>query len=291
MTEQEIRRYQLRELVKKLTLLEGHLANFAPGGQEPICCHCSNKHAFEIEALAEEAVSVVNDLAPLMRDVAAWAKEHAATFERCDMDNALADRLVGEARAFRKQIMAAMEGAPAPVTAQPASSGVAIGAGHSFLLHAAGYNPCLLDGEDSLMIHAIPEGLGMGGIVIDRERALSRPCLRFGTDGGAIVFAKGVIGALTPEETRELCVRGFVEATGASEVHIRERVGAFRGAAKSCREQVGTIVDPAERVRAFVRCMQGELKGKPTTPPPPPPPPPTAPRLPRVRRRIVHEGD
>jgi len=300
MNDQEIRRYQLRELAKKLTLLEGHLANFTAEGRQPICCHCSTKHAFEIEALAEEGVSVLNDLAPLMREVAAWAKEHVATFERCDLDEAVADRLVGEARAFRKQLMAAMEGAPAPVTAQPASSGVAIGAGHSSPPHLAGHNPGLLVGEDPLIIHSIAEALGAGGIVIDRERAMSRPCLRFGTDGGAIVFAKGVIGALTPEEQRELCVQGFMEATGESEAHIRERVGAFRGAAKSCREQVARIPDAAERVRAFVQCMQGELKAasaKVEFPPPSPgpvlPPAPSAPpwRPGALRRRIIHPGD
>jgi hypothetical protein len=135
MDETSIRRYQLRELVKKLTLLEGHLANFTSEVGGVLCCHCSAKHAFELEALAEEGVSVLNDLAPQMRALAAWARANEEVFRRCQLEESVVNRLIGEARGFRKALMAALERVPAPAMAQSASSGAATGAGSSPPLH------------------------------------------------------------------------------------------------------------------------------------------------------------
>lgn len=138
MTESEIRRYQLRALVQELYLLEGHLGNFQPGLEKSICCHCSSKHTMGLEALAEEGVSVLNDMAPLMWQIARWAGEHEGTFQRCDLDETLAGKLAGEARGFRKELMTALERVAARATAQPGTSGPAVSAASSPPLHLAG---------------------------------------------------------------------------------------------------------------------------------------------------------
>ena len=43
--------YQKTQLIKKMLLLEGHLADFQ-------CQHCIRKHKLEIEALAEETIAI-----------------------------------------------------------------------------------------------------------------------------------------------------------------------------------------------------------------------------------------
>ena len=135
MTEQEVRRYQLRALIHELYLLEGHLGNFAPGLEKSICCHCSSKHTMGLEALAEEGVSVLNDMAPLMRQIATWAGQHEGTFQQCDLDEALANQLGGEVRGFRKELMVALERVAVPALAQPGTSGPEVGAASSPPLH------------------------------------------------------------------------------------------------------------------------------------------------------------
>lgn len=135
MDEFGIRHYQLEQLCKKLVLLEGHLANFRPNGGEVICCHCSQKHTFEIESLAEESINIWPELADEMRALAAWAKQHRATFQNCQLDEEVATRLSGEARRFRKGFMTALDGMAASGSAQPVSSGTVAGAASSPLYH------------------------------------------------------------------------------------------------------------------------------------------------------------
>jgi hypothetical protein len=134
-TEQEIRAYQLRALIHELYLLEGHLGNFQPGREKSICCHCSSKHTMGLEALAEEGVSVLNDLAPLMRRIALWAGQHEATFQRCDLDEPLANQLAAEVRGFRKELMTALERVATLAPAQPGTSGPEVSVASSFPLH------------------------------------------------------------------------------------------------------------------------------------------------------------
>lgn len=298
MDEQGKRKYQLRELCETLLLLEGHLTNFVKNRDEVICCDCGKKHAMVLSAVAKESIGMLPELAPTLRRLTVWADTQFETFEVCHLEEGLADRLVGEARGFRLEFMRALEGMAAPRTAQPAASDAVAGAASSphlqeagpppSMLHAHGYNPSLLEGEDDLVIHAIPDALCMGGIVIDRDRARRHPCLRFRADGGEIVFAKGVVGALTKEEQDDLCVHGYIEGAGPGAEHIHARVGQFQGASQKCRSLSAGIADPAERVRTYVRCMAEELKGHaPIVEAPSPAPeirPVPPPEVPPVRR-------
>jgi len=146
--EQGIRRYQLEELAKKLVLLEGHLANFRPNGGEVICCHCSQKHTFELQALAEESINIWPELAEEMRRLAAWCRQNRAVFQQCDLDEAVANQLSGEARGFRKTFMEALDRVAAPGTAQPATPPVAVGAASSPLIHRHSRVPHLAAGTE-----------------------------------------------------------------------------------------------------------------------------------------------
>lgn len=296
MDEQRKRKYQLRELCKELLLLEGHLGNYSRAEDGVICCDCGKKHAMALAALAKESLGILPELASTLQELVAWADAGFSTFEVCQLDTELTARLVGEARRFRLVCMRALEGMAAPTPAQPVSSGTAVGAASSPLLHAHGYNPCLLDGEDGLLLHAIPDALGMGGIVIDAERAKRHPCLRFAADGGHIVFAKGIVGALTAAEQTEFCGQGFIEGSAAGAEHIHRRVERFKAGSTKCHSLAAGIADPAARVRAYVECMGLELRATP--PPPEPPahvpslaeavsPSPAEGRKPRARRRAV----
>lgn len=148
MEPQAIREYQLQELCKKLVLLEGHLANFRPDGGETICCHCGQKHAFELQALAEESINIWPELAAEMRALAAWAKQHRRTFQECQLDEAVANQLSGEARGFRKAFMEALERVAVPGAAQPATPPVAVGAASSPLIHRHSRVPHMAAGTE-----------------------------------------------------------------------------------------------------------------------------------------------
>jgi hypothetical protein len=256
MGDRGIAEYQLRELAKQLTLLEGHLRNFQPQAGEQICCHCSEKHAFNIEALAEESLNILPDLAPTLRRLAEWARKNQAFFQACEMDEADANRLLEECRGFRKPIMDPMQ------AKRGRNGGGLVPQVEDAILHAHGYNPGLLHGEDELLIHAIPDAMGMGAIVLDREKAMAHPCLRIRADGAELVFAKGAVGALTPEEQKELCGKGYVEPSAASQEHYAKRLETFKAASRHCREAVRSLGVPRARVEAYVECMRAQLSGK-----------------------------
>jgi hypothetical protein len=69
-TTDETIRYQKKEIVKQLVLLEGHLQQSCK--IEGKACDCCTKHPITIEGLAEEAAGMAPD--PIFREIAAWAK-------------------------------------------------------------------------------------------------------------------------------------------------------------------------------------------------------------------------
>lgn len=107
--ERQIRLYQLEQAVKQLTLVEGHLTDARTAGS-PLCCHCIGKHAFALQALAEESAGILTDLAPTFQELGRWAQEVQGEGERCQLGDADLTRLTERARAFRKDLMAALDG-------------------------------------------------------------------------------------------------------------------------------------------------------------------------------------
>lgn len=106
--ERAIRHYQLEQAVKQLVLVEGHLTDARTAGS-PLCCHCISKHAFALQALAEESAGILTDLAPTFQDLGRWAGEVRGEGDRCQLGDVDLTRLTERARAFRKDLMAALD--------------------------------------------------------------------------------------------------------------------------------------------------------------------------------------
>ena len=106
--ERQIRLYQLEQAVKQLVLVEGHLTDARTAGS-PLCCHCISKHAFALQALAEESAGILPELAPPFRDLGRWAQEVQGEGDRCQLADTDLTRLTERARAFRKDLMAALD--------------------------------------------------------------------------------------------------------------------------------------------------------------------------------------
>jgi len=98
-------RYQKRELVKELILLEGHLQQGCKIGGE--ACDCCFKHPIKIEGLAQETAGMSPD--PVYRELSDWVNEispkttaDAAASGKYDDQY---PKMAVQAREFRKAIM------------------------------------------------------------------------------------------------------------------------------------------------------------------------------------------
>lgn len=105
-TEETIR-YQRREIIKDLTLLEGHLQQACKINSKP--CDCCHKHPIKLEALAEETAGMTPEL--VFRELAKWAREIAPITTEAASASGKYDKeypkLAMKAREFRKAIMPA----------------------------------------------------------------------------------------------------------------------------------------------------------------------------------------
>ncbi len=105
LTTKETVQYQRREIVKELSLLEGHLGQGCKINSKP--CDCCEKHPIKIEGLAEEAKGMSAD--PVFRELAEWTRKIAPiTTEAASAsgryEKEYQDILI-QAREFRKAIM------------------------------------------------------------------------------------------------------------------------------------------------------------------------------------------
>lgn len=104
-TNQETIDYQRRELVKELTLLEGHLSQGCKINSK--ACDCCEKHPIKIEGLALETAGMTTE--PVYQQLAAWTQqispiitEEAAASGKYEEQY---PKLAIQARDFRKTIM------------------------------------------------------------------------------------------------------------------------------------------------------------------------------------------
>lgn len=107
-TQEETVEHQHREMAKKLLLIEGHLAQGVRIAGRP--CDCvSPKHSTELEALAEESVSINPSQAELYKQLADFARELNRKAREDVVESGQYDSeypaLAGRARQFRKELM------------------------------------------------------------------------------------------------------------------------------------------------------------------------------------------
>ncbi|GAI08309.1 unnamed protein product [marine sediment metagenome] len=109
-----------------------------------------------------------------------------------------------------------------------------------------------------LMLHAVGDMFGPGGIVIDEERAkaTSCECVEYKPDKFWCT-SKGVVGALTDEQERIYCnPRIMVEKPA-----LKERLKGFAEAVEVCKAEMPPT-DGRTRLEVYLKCMSRELKTK-----------------------------
>lgn len=103
-----------------------------------------------------------------------------------------------------------------------------------------------------------PHASHHGGYVIDLDRAQRTPCTRLDIgEGFGLVFSKGVVGALSPDQQTELCLAGFEDEapSPAQQAHLR----AFAAASEYCATQTKGL--PTEQhVDAYYSCLGKEVR-------------------------------
>ena len=108
----------------------------------------------------------------------------------------------------------------------------------------------------TLMLHAVAEMYGPGGIVIDeaKAKATSCECVEYKPDKFWCT-SKGVVGALTDEQEKIYCnPMEIVERPG-----VKERLIKWGEAVEICRAQLPPT-DGRTRLEIYLDCMSRELK-------------------------------
>lgn len=108
----------------------------------------------------------------------------------------------------------------------------------------------------SLMLHAVAEMYGPGGIVVDEAKARATPCecVEYKPDKFWCT-SKGVVGALTDKQEKIYCnPRIMVERPG-----MKERMTKWAESVEICRAQLPPV-DGQTRLEVYLDCMSRELK-------------------------------
>lgn len=104
-TTDETIQYQKREIVKELTLLEGHLQEGCKINHK--ACDCCEKHPIKLEGLAQETAGMTSE--PVFRELAKWTRSIAPVTSEAASASGKYDeqypKLAIEARNFRKTVM------------------------------------------------------------------------------------------------------------------------------------------------------------------------------------------
>jgi len=103
---------------------------------------------------------------------------------------------------------------------------------------------------------------GSPGIVVDPGVARSTPCTRIDLGDGmkALVFSKGIIGALDKEQQALYCQLGYTEQEATPKQ--RERISNLSQAAKLCSAETAGIVHTEEHLTKYFSCLGRELRAK-----------------------------
>lgn len=122
--------------------------------------------------------------------------------------------------------------------------------GSKFVLTTEGEVYRELDGGISLLVHALPEAEGLGGIVVNPDIAGKTPCTCYDN----ICFSKGIIGALSPSEREAYC-KEIVQGTSP---RMKARLVKWDDAKTVCKEKTKEL-PKGEKVVEYTRCMGMEL--------------------------------
>lgn len=107
----------------------------------------------------------------------------------------------------------------------------------------------------SLMLHAVADMYGPGGIIIDEAKARSSPCHCVTYDKEKkLCFSPGIVGGLTDEQEKVYCpTTEEVEAPG-----LRKRLVDWQGSVKVCKTEMPPT-DGIIRLETYLKCMSREL--------------------------------
>lgn len=99
------------------------------------------------------------------------------------------------------------------------------------------------------------------GYVVDPGVARIGPCLRIslGGSGRSLVYKKGVVGTLNPEQVDLYCQEGFIEREATP--RQLERIEAMGMAAEACSTQVAEA-QGVDRLSVYFSCLGKELRGR-----------------------------
>ena len=98
----------------------------------------------------------------------------------------------------------------------------------------------------------------IGGVVVDDEVARTSTCHRMNLNGGALVFSKGIVGALD-EGQRELYCPETVDVELTPEQ--KKRYEDFKDAVVVCQTEIKDV-PKGERLQPWLKCMSREAKKK-----------------------------
>lgn len=107
----------------------------------------------------------------------------------------------------------------------------------------------------SLMLHAVAEMYGPGGIVVDEAKARATPCSCVEYKPGKFwCTSPGVVGALSDEQEKIYCnPRKVIDKPG-----IKERMAEWSDAVEYCRGQLPPV-DGQTRLEVYLNCMSKKL--------------------------------
>lgn len=94
------------------------------------------------------------------------------------------------------------------------------------------------------------------GIVADEQLARESPCIAYEVGQRKLTYSKGVVGALTAEQTALYCTDTEVRPLSEAQ---KERLEAFRESAETCHLQVEQL-PKGERLSPLLACMSKELE-------------------------------
>ena len=110
----------------------------------------------------------------------------------------------------------------------------------------------------SLMLHAVADMYGPGGVVLDEEKAKATPCHCVEYKPGKFwCTSPGVVGALTDEQEKVYCnPMEMVEKP-----RLKERLTSFAEAVDTCKAEMPPT-DGRTRLEIYLTCMSRELKAQ-----------------------------
>lgn len=103
---------------------------------------------------------------------------------------------------------------------------------------------------------------GSPGFVVDPGAARDTPCIKveFETGGGALVYSKGIRGALDEEQQALYCQQGYEVRPISKEQ--KARAEALRTSSHVCYDETKEVPEFKERLGNYYTCIGRELRAK-----------------------------